>query len=212
MDRLFPVIGAGNGSHPFRTTKNYEDFLKRIDGFVIWIDSAIANMRAGMAQGITPPRELMLKVLPQLETQIVEDPKASMFYQPLNKFPSAIDAPTREALVKQYTQAINEKIVPAYRRLYIFMKDEYIPKCRTTHGMNALPGGQEMYRQAVRDFTTTDMTPEEIFQLGASEVNRITQGDCSATRRNKISARTGVTKVSRRRGTGRWIPRIEGGG
>jgi uncharacterized protein (DUF885 family) len=171
----FPVIGAGNGNQPFKTAKNYKDFLLRIDGFIIWVDTAIANMRTGMAQGITPPRDLMLKVIPQLEAQIVDAPRKSMFYQPLDKFPAEVDEQMWEMLKQQYLEAIDEKIIPAYHRLLTFIKDEYLSRCRTTHGLGALPGGHEMYRQAVRNFTTSEMTPEQIFELGVLEVERITK-------------------------------------
>lgn len=170
----FPVIGAGNGNQPFKTAKNYKYFLGRIDGFTVWVDTAIANMRIGMSQGITPPRNLVSKVIPQLEAQIVDDPTKSMFYQTLMKFPAEVDEQTREGLTQQYVQAISTKIIPAYRRLLAFVKDEYLPICRTTAGLNALPGGDEMYRQAVRDSTTSEFTPDQIYTLGMSEVNRIT--------------------------------------
>ncbi|WP_158590352.1 DUF885 domain-containing protein [Noviherbaspirillum cavernae] len=169
----FPVMGAGNGSHPFKTVRNYEDFLKRIDGFVVWIDTAIANMRIGMAQEVIQPRDLMLKVLPQLEAHIVDMPAKSMFYTPLTKFPSDFDEETRRALTARYIAAIETKIVPAYRRLHAFMRDEYIPACRTTSGLVDLPGGSDMYRRAVRIATTTDMTPEQIHALGLAEVDRV---------------------------------------
>src|SRR5207248_7131183 len=76
----FAVIGAGRGVHPFKTRQNYEDFLGRVDGFVTWMDTAMANMRTGMERGITHPRAIMLKVVPQLDAQIVDDPRASVYY------------------------------------------------------------------------------------------------------------------------------------
>jgi len=169
----FPIVGAGKGSHPFKTARNYEDFLGRIDGFVVWMDTAIANMRIGMARGITQPRIVMLRVLPQLDTHIVEDPQASLFYEPIRNFPLDFDGATRRDLTAKYVTAIQDKIVPAYRRLRAFVLDEYLPKCRTSSGLGALPDGRAWYASAVRVSTTTEMTPDEIYELGRAEVARI---------------------------------------
>ena len=169
----FAVIGAGRGVHPFKTPRNYEDFLGRIDGFVTWIDTAIANMRTGMEQGITQPRDIMVKVLPQLDTQIVPDPRASVFYEPIKNLPKDFDDTTRRVLTEKYVRAIEGQIVPAYRRLRTFVQDEYLPRCRSTVGVADLPGGQAMYAFAVRVGTTTSLTPEQISALGEQEVVRI---------------------------------------
>jgi uncharacterized protein (DUF885 family) len=171
----FAVIGAGKGSHPFKTRQNYEDFLGRVDGFVTWMDTAIVNMRAGMASGITQPRDVMAKVVPQLDAQIVTDPRTSVFYEPIRNFPKDFDAPTRRALTDKYVRAIQQQVVPAYRRLRTFVQDEYLPRCRSTVGISALPGGEAMYALSVRTGTTTDLGPDEIFALGQREVTRISR-------------------------------------
>ena len=169
----FPIVGAGKGSHPFKTARNYEDFLGRIDGFVVWMDTAIKNMRVGMARGITQPRIVMLRVLPQLDTHIVDDPQASLFYEPIRNFPLDFDGATRRDLTAKYVTAIQDKIVPAYRRLRAFVVDEYLPKCRTSSGLGALPDGGAWYASAVRVSTTTERRPDEIYELGRAEVARI---------------------------------------
>ena len=169
----FAVMGAGRGVHPFKTPRNYEDFLGRVDGFVTWIDTAISNMRTGMERGITQPRAIMLKVVPQLDAQIVDDPRASVFYEPIKNLPTDFDDATRTALTEKYVRAIEGQIVPAYRRLRAFVHDEYLPRCRSTFGLADLPGGGAMYAFAVRGGTTTTLTPEQIFALGRQEVTRI---------------------------------------
>ncbi len=169
----FPVVGAGRGRHPFKTVQNYEDFLGRIDGFVTWMDTAIANMRVGIERGVTQPRDAMLKVAPQLDAHIVDDPRASMFYEPIRDFPASFDGETRRALEDKYVAAIRDKIVPAYRRLRAFVHDEYLPRCRTSSGLADLPGGREMYAHAIRSATTTTLTADEIHEIGFREVTRI---------------------------------------
>jgi uncharacterized protein (DUF885 family) len=169
----FPIVGAGKGVHPFKTVGNYEDFLGRIDGFVVWMDTAITNMRAGVERGITQPRDVMLKVVPQLDAQIVEDPRASLFYEPIKNLPSSFDDDTRRILTDKYVEAIQRQIVPAYRRLRHFVQDEYLPRCRTSYSISDLPGGHDMYAFAVRLATTTAMTPDAIYELGLAEAKRI---------------------------------------
>jgi uncharacterized protein (DUF885 family) len=169
----FPVVGAGRGNHPFKTPQNYDDFLGRIDGFVTWVDTAIANMRVGLERGITQPREVMARVLPQLEAQIVDDPRTSQFYEPIRNFPASFDEKARRIIEARYVEAIERRIVPAYRRLRAFVQDEYLPRCRTSHGLGALPDGRAWYAHAVRVSTTTDLTPTEIYDLGIAEVARI---------------------------------------
>jgi uncharacterized protein (DUF885 family) len=172
----FPVVGAGRGNHPFKTARNYEDFLGRVDGFVVWMDTAIANMRVGLARGITHPRDVMQRVLPQLDAQIVDDPRTSAFYDPIRNFPASFDDETRRILAARYLEAIERKIVPAYRRLRAFVQDEYLPGCRTSPGLGAVPDGKAWYAQAVRSATTTALTPAEVYETGLAEVARISAG------------------------------------
>ncbi|HEU5197597.1 MAG TPA: DUF885 domain-containing protein [Methylomirabilota bacterium] len=169
----FPILGAGRGQHPFKTVQNYEDFLGRVDGFVTWMDTAIANMREGAARGVTQPRVLMERVLPQLDAHIVDDPTQSLFHEPLRAFPDAIDTATRARLTAQYVDAIQNKIVPAYRRMRSFIATEYLPRCRTTDGFDALPDGRAWYAHAVHTATTTTLSADEIHEIGLGEVARL---------------------------------------
>ena len=169
----FPTFGGGSGVHPFRTVQNYDDFMGRVDGFVAWVDTAIVNMRTGIGRGITQPRPVILKLIPQLEAQIVDDPAASTFYEPVRRFPSTFDAATRERLEAMYRNAIAQKIVPAYRSFLRFVREEYLPATRTSVGLADLPGGADWYRSQVRRSTTTSMTPDQVYALGLSEVKRL---------------------------------------
>jgi uncharacterized protein (DUF885 family) len=169
----FPIIGAGRGVHPFKTVTNYEDFLGRVDGFVVWMDTAIANMRLGIARGITLPCDLVRRVIPQLDAQIVADPRASLFYEPIKNLPPSFDDASRRGLDARYLAAIRDQIVPAYRRLRDFLQSEYLSRCRTSTGFSALPDGRAWYAWAVRVSTTTNLTPQEIHDIGVAEVARI---------------------------------------
>ena len=169
----FAQMGAGGGLHPFKTVDDYEDFLGRMRGFEESVDIAIANMREGMATGIVQPRVLMEQTLPQLAAHIVTDPSKSIFHGPVATMPATFSAEDKARLSADYLAAIRERIVPAFQRLHDFVRDEYLPKTRTTVGLSALPSGREWYAYQARTMTTTDLSPEQIHQIGLDEVARI---------------------------------------
>jgi uncharacterized protein (DUF885 family) len=166
-------LGSGSGIQPFRTVKDYEDFLGRIAGFEVWTDTAVVNMRRGIAAGVVLPRSLSVKVLPQLEAMLVEDHTRSIFCQPIQNFPEGIADEDRQRLQRAYEQAIREQVISSYKKLHDFMQQEYLPKSRASSGISAIPEGDTLYRFLVRFWTTTDMTPDHIFEIGQQEVARI---------------------------------------
>ncbi|OON66998.1 hypothetical protein B0919_20150 [Hymenobacter sp. CRA2] len=166
-------LGAGTGNQPFKTTQDYDNWLGRVRSFPVWADTAISNMRRGMLTGVVLPRPLVEKMLPQLQALVAADPTKSIFYGPVAKFPAGVPATEQPRLAAAYQQAIREQVVPTYQKLHDFLQNEYLPKARTTTGISAVPGGADMYRYAVKFWTTTDRTPEQIYQTGLSEVQRI---------------------------------------
>jgi len=169
----FAQLGSGTSIHAFKTVKHYDDFLGRVDDFVVIMDQAITNMKEGMQQGIVQPRILMERVLPQLQAQMTDDPEESLFYNPIREMPEDFSEADRERLAAAYRAAITDKIVPAYERMYNFIGDEYVAAARDSVGMVGLPGGEEWYAFLVRQRTTTDLSPQEIHQIGLDEVARI---------------------------------------
>ena len=170
---VMPALGSGTNAQPFATVQDYDHWLKRIDGLTVWMDQAIVNMREGMATGVVQPRAVMEKVLPQLDAMIVADPAASDYYGPIRHFPESLTPAERKRLTAAYTASIRDELVPAYRKLRSFVHDEYLPRTRTSVAWTALPDGEAWYGFFVAEHTTTSMTPEEIHQLGLSEVARI---------------------------------------
>ena len=166
-------LGSGASAHPFETVKDYEDWLSRIDDFVVWADQAVANMRDGMQAGIVRPRILMEKAVPQLASQIVDDVEESAFYKPILSMPEDFSDGDRERLTAAYQDAIANKIIPAYERMHNFVGDDYMSAARESVGLSALPNGEAWYAFLVKRRTTTDMTPEQIHQIGLAEVARI---------------------------------------
>ncbi len=166
-------LGSGAAMQPFKTVKDYDDFLKRLDGGLVWMDQAIVNMREGVERGVVQPRVVMEKVVPQLENLIVTDPEESVFWGPLKNFPEDFSEADRMRLTSAYHSAIADKAMPAYVRLRDYIRDEYIPECRDTVGLAALPDGASWYAYNVQQTTTTDLDPETIHEMGLREVERI---------------------------------------
>ncbi len=166
-------LGSGSSNQPFNTPEDYQDFLGRIKGFSVWGDTAVANMRRGMSMGIILPRALTLKVMPQLQAMVVDDPTKTIFWAPVEKLPETFTPAQKDSIRQAYTKAIQEEIIPTYQKLYDFMQQEYLPASRSSTGISGIKGGDEYYKFLVRYWTTTDMTPDQIFDIGQQEVARI---------------------------------------
>ncbi len=173
MTNFFVQLGSGTSAHPFKSVKDYEDFLSRADQFSINIDQVISNMKEGMNQGVTQPRILMQKLLPQVDAHIVDDVQDSNFYSPVSNMPEDFSDEDRTRLTAAYEDKITNTIIPAYQRISNFLGDEYLGAARETVGLYAQPNGADWYAYMVRLRTTTDMTPDEIHQIGLNEVARI---------------------------------------
>ena len=171
---FMPDLSSGEGAAPFKTVADYDNDLKRIAGYVVLIDRSIGRMNQGLADGVTNPRLVMQNVIGQLDALNAEGVEGSTFYKPVKKFPDAIPAADRARLTGAYAAIIRDQLIPAHTRLRDFIRDEYLPKARTTVGLGQMPGGKAYYRYLVASTTTTDMTPEAIHALGLSEVKRIT--------------------------------------
>ncbi|MDI3319470.1 DUF885 domain-containing protein [Pinibacter soli] len=168
-------LGSGTGAQPFKTIKDYEDWLKRIAAFADWTDTAIANIRKGAKTGVTLPKALVLKIIPQMESLGEPDSSKSIFYGPVRNFPTTFAETDKTRLTAKYYTAINQQLLPAYQKLKNFFSMEYLAAARTSSGINVLPDGDEMYRYYVYSFTTLRKSPEEIYQTGLNEVARITK-------------------------------------
>ena len=169
----FVQLGSGASVHPFKTVKNYDNFLSRADDFVEIMDQAIENMKIGMRDGIIQPRVVMQKVLPQLESQFAESAEESTFFNPIRNMPEEFSDEDRQRLTAAYKLAIEENIIPAYKRMHNFIGDEYLSATRETVGLLDLPNGEAWYAFMVRLRTTTDLSAAEIHQIGLDEVGRI---------------------------------------
>lgn len=157
----------------FTTVKDYEDWISRLRSFPAYLDQTIAVMRAGIAAGMVQPQVVMRRLPAQIRRQIVEDPSASLYYKPLKSIPPDISMVDRERLQREAQAAIREQVVPAYRKFLGFFEREYFPACLTGIGASRLPRGQQFYAFLARKHTTTRLTPQQIHDIGLSEVKRI---------------------------------------
>jgi len=180
-------LAGGTSGQPFKTVKDYDNWLSRVDGFVVWCDTAIANMRRGMATGYVLPKVLAEKMVPQMAAFDHGPTEKHLYYSPVTQMPKDFSAADRERLTTSYQQMVNDKIIPVYQRLHQFVKEEYLPVCRATSGISAVPGGDKYYAHQIRSYTTTNMTADEIFNLGEQEVARLSQ------EMEKVKAQVGYT-------------------
>jgi uncharacterized protein (DUF885 family) len=157
----------------FDTTKDYDDYLTRLKNLPKQLDDTMDHMRRGMADGLMPPKFLLEKVVPQAETIAKADPEKSPFALCLSKFPKTVSPEDQKRIHDALVATIRDSIEPEYVKFAKFVKDDYAPKGRTEVGLWSLPDGAARYAFRVKESTTTDMTPEEIHQLGLREVARI---------------------------------------
>jgi len=157
----------------FQTVKDYDDYIARLKQIPRAFDETTIQMRKGMSEGLMPPRILLEKVVTQANGIATQTPDASPFAQPFAKFPDSIPAADQTRLREQGIAAIRDSVLPAYVKFTTYVRVEYAPKGRTDPGVWALPNGAERYAFRVKESTTTDLSPEEIHQIGLAQVKEI---------------------------------------
>ena len=166
-------MASGDGIQPFKTLKDYENWIQRMKGFSVWADSAIVYFKKGIDTKYVLPKSLVVKMIPQMKDMANDTVEKHLFYTPITKLPTSINETDKKRLTAAYKESIKNYIIPAYKKLYNFLYNEYLPKARPTSGINDLPNGKEYYDYMVKYWTTTNKTTEEIYQTGLSEVKRI---------------------------------------
>jgi len=157
----------------FRTVQDYRDYLARLRELPAVMDEYIALMREGLKRGMTQPRAVLDGRDEPIRQQLVERPQDSPFYAPFREIPESVAGGKAAELKALAESAISDGVVPAYRRLYDFFRNEYVPGARTSLGASDLPNGRAFYRAQIQRYATVDMTPEEIHALGLEQVERI---------------------------------------
>jgi uncharacterized protein (DUF885 family) len=157
----------------FQNTKDYEDYIARLRQIPRLFDENMLQMHKGMAEGLMPPRFLLEKVVTQANGIATQSPADTPFAHPFAKFPEGISAADQKRLREQGLTAIRESVLPAYVKFTRFVREQYATKGRTQPGIWSLPNGDARYAFAVKENTTTDLTPEEIHQIGLAQVKEI---------------------------------------
>ena len=164
---------GGTSAQPFKTVRDYENWLKRLDAFTQWCHTAVTNMSLGTKRGYVLPRALTEKTIPQITAMTKLPVEEHLYYAPVKQMPARFPAADRTRLTAAYATMIEKKIVPAFLALEKFLKEEYLPASRSSSGIAAIPRGEEFYCTQIRTLTTTEMTADEIHQLGLREVTRL---------------------------------------
>ena len=157
----------------FEKKEDFEDWIIRLSNLDIYIDQIINLAKIGMSKGYTKPRVLMERVGRQISLQTNADISNHPFYKLFNELPDFLSKEEKEELKLKARKVINNEIIPSYQKLYKFFMEEYLPSCRESVGISNLPNGKKNYEILANQFTTTDLTPKEIHELGLKEVSRI---------------------------------------
>ena len=166
-------LAAGASVQPFKTAEDYDNWLKRVDDYLGFLDTCVVKMKEGMSKDIVLPKVLTKKMIPQLDEFITNSVNEHLFYKPILAMSNDIREEERKRISTDYGEMITNKLKPKYTELKEFLVNEYLPVCRETSGIGALPNGRETYNYLIKLHTTTNMTADEIHELGKSEVARI---------------------------------------
>lgn len=160
---------------PTSTFEEYQKYFKRLKGFHQMVTDIIVNIRKGIKLGLLPPDFIIEQTLPQMESIMNVEPEKSVFYSPFKK-KNKLTPKEKELVSEELKDIISNSINPAYKKFYEFVKNEYLPVCRKDAGLWALPDGKERYENEIKNYTTLDLTADEIHNIGLKEVERI-QGE-----------------------------------
>jgi len=159
--------------HPFRSLSDFENFSSRLQAFPKLVGQVIQSMRSGIAARIVLARVTAERIIPQLEANAVQDPKKLELYKAVEKIPSGMGSADGLRTRNSIEEAIRQMVIPAFEKLLVFFKEEYLPACRADAGIWSLPDGTERYAYTVKHYTTTNVSPNEIHDLGLKELSRI---------------------------------------
>jgi uncharacterized protein (DUF885 family) len=184
-DRLLPInqmwsinlmvgqFASGSSAQPFKTAEDYTNWLKRLDGFNEWLKTAKANMQEGIEEEFVLPKSLIKKVIPQFEVLATTNIDDHLFYTPIKNFTKDLSDESKKEITKAYTSFLTEKLIPSFNEMYQFLNTDYLNAGRESSGIDGTPYGEAYYDYSIKLYTTTDMTADEIHELGLKEVARI---------------------------------------
>jgi len=173
INLIFGQLASGASAQPFKTVTDYENWLKRLDGYLEWLTTTKTKMTEGIDKQYVLPKSLIVKVLPQLAALTEKDLDKHLFFQPVKNFPENFSQEDKDRLTEAFTKKVSQEVIPAYQSLHDFMSKDYMNAGRESSGIQGVPNGEAYYNHQIKLYTTTNMTAEEIHTLGLNEVTRI---------------------------------------
>ena len=158
---------------PFNNVKDYENYLARMRAFPIKLDQTIDLMKRGVKEGWVPPKIILVSVPDQIKAQFEKLIEESPLFKPFNDFPESIPSEEQTRLIDEMVSVLTEYVYPAYETLYSYFIESYLPSCGESIACKDFPNGDIYYKYQIKSYTTTDLTAEEIHQIGLGEVDRI---------------------------------------
>lgn len=172
-DSAFWTDVTYSARRPMKSAEEYRNYIALLGALPAYFDQELGNMRAGLARGFTPPRVTLAGRESTLVSVAEAKPQDTVFYGPFKQMPATIPAAEQETLRQQGVKAIAGQVQPAYAKALAYFRDEYVPKARTTLAAQDMPGGQAYYQSKIVEFTTTDMTADQIHAIGLAEMAKI---------------------------------------
>ncbi|WNO53417.1 DUF885 domain-containing protein [Stakelama saccharophila] len=165
---------AGTARQTFTTESDYRNYIAQLEDIPRYFDQQIANMRAGLARGFTPPK-ITLRGRDDTVSSVIDidKPENSIFYKPFEAMPANIPDATKAQLRAAAVAAIRNSVIPAHKKLLAFLRNDYIPGAQPSIAAYDLPDGKAYYRAKIKEFTTLDLTPEQIHRIGLDQVAEI---------------------------------------
>jgi uncharacterized protein (DUF885 family) len=181
VNLVMTQLATGTSAQPFNTVENYDKWLKRLDKYNIWLQTAEERMKEGVEEGYVLPKSLITKVIPQFDAltsvktsaEGLTDVSEHLFYAPILSFPDNFSEEDKDRLTEAYSKVILDKLLPSFKSMALFLKSNYLSAGRDSSGISDIPNGKAYYDHAIKFYTTTTMSADEIHDLGLKEVARI---------------------------------------
>ena len=168
------MLGSGESAQPFNTVQDYENWALRMEQIPRLFEQAIANMKEGVEKNIVQPRVLIEKAIPQITAHIDENVENTLFWAPITNLSESVTESEAKQLQQRYKQVLSDTVMPAYKKLATYLKEEYLPHTRTeSFGIGQLPGGDAWYQHRIEANTSTQLSADRIHKIGKDEVARI---------------------------------------
>ena len=172
-DEGFHTGLAEMGSEVLESKKDYDNYIKKLKDIPRFVEEQLSLMRSGLQLGICQPKSILNGYGNTYDQHIVKDPEKSVFWKPFSKKPFAITDEDWKSITAEGKKAVMEYAVEAFKQIKLFFETEYMPRTRTTIGVSNFPNGLEYYEDRVHHYTTTNLSSEEVYQIGLKEVARI---------------------------------------